>query len=129
MSGAPKSPTRTREAPVLALARWRDVPHWCGNEEPGKGQENPSVMDFADRETVNEVARVAQELQMGDGIIADLANQGLLTDQARMMSVHIWQNYNQAVTASVLRFERTREVARPRCRSIRPGLFLSAREK
>lgn len=58
-------------------------------------------MDFADRETVNEVARVAQELQMGDGIIADLANQGLLTDQARMMSVHIWQNYNQAVTASL----------------------------
>ncbi len=58
-------------------------------------------MDFGDQSTVQDVARVAQELQMGDGAIADLSNQGVLTDQARAMSVHIWQDYNQAMTASL----------------------------
>lgn len=58
-------------------------------------------MDFADRATVEAVASVAQELQMGEGVIADLANQGVLTEKARLMSVHIWQDYNKAVTASL----------------------------
>lgn len=58
-------------------------------------------MDFGDRTTVEEVARVAQELQIGAGAIADLVNQGVLTDQARAMSVHIWQDFNQAMTAEL----------------------------
>jgi hypothetical protein len=58
-------------------------------------------MDFANRATVEEVAAVAQNLQMGDGVIVDLAKQGVLTDQARMMSLHIWQDYNQAKTAAL----------------------------
>ncbi|MEL6499411.1 MAG: hypothetical protein AAFZ67_00425 [Planctomycetota bacterium] len=68
------------------------------------------TMDFGDRTTVENIARVAQELQMGGGAIADLANQGVLTDQARAMSVHIWQTYNQAVTAELTaRFEGSEE--------------------
>lgn len=59
------------------------------------------TMDFADRSTVENVARVAQELQLGGGVIADLMSQGVLTEQARAMSVHIWQDYNRAVTAEL----------------------------
>lgn len=55
------------------------------------------TMDFGDRSTVENVARVATELQLDGGVIADLAKQGVLTEQARLMSVHMWQDYNRAV--------------------------------
>lgn len=58
-------------------------------------------MDIGDRPTIEAVARVAQELQMGDGVIADLANQGLLTQKARDMSLHIWRDYDQAFSTSL----------------------------
>ncbi len=59
------------------------------------------TMDFGDRTTVEQIARVAQELQLGGGAIADLMNLGVLTEQSRAMSVHIWQDYNHAVTAEL----------------------------
>lgn len=59
------------------------------------------TMDFAERSTVENIARVAQELQMGGGVIADMLNQGVLTDQARAMSIYIWQDYNEAMTAQL----------------------------
>ncbi|MEO1583445.1 MAG: hypothetical protein AAFR96_02600 [Planctomycetota bacterium] len=58
-------------------------------------------MDFAERATIEAVSTVAQALQLGDGVIVDLANQGLLSEQGRIMSVHIWQDYNKAVTAEL----------------------------
>ncbi|MEM9166949.1 MAG: hypothetical protein AAGB48_07965 [Planctomycetota bacterium] len=69
------------------------------------------TIDVGDRASLEAVAQLAREFGPQGGAITTMLQQGVITDDMAQMSRHIWQDYSQAASASIM--ERFRDAEDP----------------